>query len=775
MKKFLFILASAAYLAAGCQDEVNPADLSNETNFLAIVEGLGEDSKTSIDADFNLEWSEGDQLAIFQACQIADKYQIKDTERGEFEIVEDNSEINGNFNAGFEIATNIALYPYMDNLLCQRTEANGETSYNIKGIELPVTQDYVTDSFGEGTLLMAAITENLKNHTLKFKNILGAMRLQLLGTEVVTSITVEGKNYEKLSGKADVTVYTNGDTPSISMSAEANTSVTLNCGTGVQLSPDTPTAFFVTLPPVVFENGFKVTVHTANNEEKTLEATTSNSIIRSSILILSPITLDGEVVNTPESDFSKMVHWAYEESDEIIANPERGLYRHYDFTSSNSSSLSANTLISDRISNGITLCYTGHYLTEFINSDISQKFLNLVKTNMEALRAGGAKCLLRFAYTTDASDANKNNWDASPAWVARHIEQLKPIIQEYSDVILCWQAGFVGVWGEWYYTTHFNKGADTPEEFKVRKDVIDAMLDALPAERMVALRTPMYKKMMYTGDYTNTLTLEEAYKDTPKARLCSFNDCFRSSSNDVGTFEGEDAENYWKTESKYLLMGGETCGSEIDQYCQCNVSIKAMEDYHWTYLNQGHSTVITNFWKNEGCYDEVKRRLGYRLSLADVYHSPTATAGKNFRVAIKIVNTGFAAPMNPRNVELVLVDKNQNKTVYKLDNIDPRYWFAGGEYTINEVIKLPADAAGDYSIYLNLPDPKPSLYNTPSFSIRLANDNVWDEATGYNKLFDFTVGSTIVVEPEPEPTPGEGGTSASGENIRFGTTFNPGW
>ena len=34
-------------------------------------------------------------------------------------------------------------------------------------------------------------------------------------------------------------------------------------------------------------------------------------------------------------------------------------------------------------------------------------------------------------------------------------DQLAPILQSNSDVILTVQAGFIGLWGEWYYTTHY--------------------------------------------------------------------------------------------------------------------------------------------------------------------------------------------------------------------------------------------------------------------------------------------------------------------------------
>jgi hypothetical protein len=46
---------------------------------------------------------------------------------------------------------------------------------------------------------------------------------------------------------------------------------------------------------------------------------------------------------------------------------------------------------------------------------------------------------------------------------------------------------------------------------------------------------------------------------------------------------------------------------------------------------------------------------------------------------------------------------------------------------------------GDYKLYMNLPDPYPSLHDNPAFSIRLANKDVWEESTGYNYLTTITV------------------------------------
>lgn len=429
---------------------------------------------------------------------------------------------------------------------------------------------------------------------------------------------------------------------------------------------------------------------------------------------------------------TELVSVAFNESNAIFANPERGFYKHYDFLNSSASPLSVSALQAARVENNITLFYTGHYLTEFVKSDISDKYLNLVRKNMQALRDAGAKCVLRFAYTNSQS---KKPYDAKPEWVARHIEQLKPILQEYSDVILVFQSGFIGVWGEGYYTDNFFFDPQTPEDHKLRKEVVDAMLDAIPADRQVALRTPMFKRNMYADSYKDTLTLATAYDGSAKARICAFNDCFGASADDYGTFIGSETREYWRKDTRYTLMGGETCG--LSDYCKCRQSIKDCEDFHWTYMNSGYNADVLNRWTSEGCMDEVKRRLGYRLSLVNVATSKTAVAGEYFRVKMDIRNSGFAAPANPRHIELVLVDGNGKKTVYEFKDVDVRYWFANETNTVDKVITLPKDAAGNCTLYLNLPDPKATIHDNPLFSIRLANDGVWNEKTGYNKIAEF--------------------------------------
>lgn len=431
----------------------------------------------------------------------------------------------------------------------------------------------------------------------------------------------------------------------------------------------------------------------------------------------------------------------YTETDELIANPERGLYKQIYYTSKDLSEvLNSSAVKNSRIGKEkITLYLHSYYLTDYIESDIPQAFLDRLQQNMDALRAGGGKVVLRFSYK---SSENEKPYDASPEWVARHIDQLTPYLQRNADVILCLQAGFIGVWGEWYYTTGFPSNPSKTEEWAPRWTMLEHLLEALPANRQIALRTPAYKRQYLKdrGLADEPLSAAEAFQQTAKARLAGHNDCFVSSSNDVGTYRSESDRNFWAEDTHYTFMGGETCNC-VEAYSNGARAISEMEKYHWSYLCCSYHPDVLSSWAKDGSYGIIQRRLGYRFVLDKAYPTQVPKAGEKFAVVLTLYNKGFATPINPRNVELVFVsvDNPTQKYVYLQNNIDPRFW-AVGDTTITTLYALLDNGMnGEYRVYLNLPDPCATLHDNPAYSIRLANKEMWNENTGYNYLLTISI------------------------------------
>jgi len=449
------------------------------------------------------------------------------------------------------------------------------------------------------------------------------------------------------------------------------------------------------------------------------------SILLTALCMTACFVQEGEN-NVPDPDVElNGIKVSFTESTVPLTNPERGHYKAKNIYKA-SSPLKVSEVKAQRLS-GYTLWYLGFYLTDFWKGDISQEFLNAFQSSMDALRDGGAKCVLRFAYRDYYKDGEE--MDPEVNVVLRHIEQLKPYLQKNEDVIFVLQAGFIGSWGEWYYTTHFGFNPKKDADYQPRRQLTDALLDALPASRQIELRTPQFKMRMYGWTVADTLTAATAHDGSAKSRLAGHNDCYGASSTDYGTFDNESKDRqYWKAETRYTIMGGETCG--VSDYCTCEASGKDMVDYHWTYLNRDYNNDVLNVWKKGGCYDEFVSRLGYRLVLQDLFRSDTVTAGNTCTVLLRFWNKGYAAPMNPREAFLVWETPSGKLEETPLGS-DPRTWQPG----YHEVSAAFTPSTAEGTLYLKLSDPL--LPNRPEYSIALANEDVFDASTGLNKLFEI--------------------------------------
>lgn len=412
-----------------------------------------------------------------------------------------------------------------------------------------------------------------------------------------------------------------------------------------------------------------------------------------------------------------------------FANPERGLY--HQFTSqAEQDPLTLEAVQATLGEDGLTLILRMYYLKNFRDRPLSDKQLDMIRNDFGVIRQAGAKCILRFAYTQAIGEP-----DAPIDVVLGHMDQLAPIIRDNADVILTAQAGFVGAWGEWHASTN-----DLAEPYNA-KQIVHKWLDILPDSRTVQLRTPR-QKWMILGDKT-AITAEQAFTGSPIARVGHHNDCFISSDTDVGTYEDiENEKAYLHAETAFLPMGGETCA--LTKFSDPDNARAEMENLHFTYLNLGYHPEVLDKWRNDGFFKEVANRLGYRLSLESFSAPATTNPGGDLPIQITLTNTGFAAPCNPRDAELILLaEDGSNETALTIP-AEPRTWLPGEPITINANLLLPNDLPpGSYKLYLALPDPEPTLRDAPAYAIRLANPGLWDANTGRHDL-----GTTVRVEKE---------------------------
>jgi hypothetical protein len=374
-------------------------------------------------------------------------------------------------------------------------------------------------------------------------------------------------------------------------------------------------------------------------------------------------------------------------------------------------------------------------LQNFKNGPISDTYLAQLRERLEQVRRTGLKTSLRFWYTWSESEI-----DAPRDVMMNHIGQLAPLLRDFSDVILTLQAGFIGAWGEWHASSN---GLDNDTD---RRAVVDALINILPADRKVQIRYVEALRLLAP----NGISEVQAFSDPLLSRIGHHNDCFMVNDRDAGTYgfswrsipnmsqRIREERAYLETNIKYMPVGGEMCG-DVPETGTDPFNRRTPEGQLAEFARFGWSWIANDFgyvnrWREWGIYDTISRQLGYRLSLVE--SAIPETSKGNLQMSLTLKNTGWAAPVNPRSVRIVLRDVAAPSKVFSLEtNTEVRKWYAGGTYTLSIDQALPANIpAGNYQVLLHLADPYTTLSARPEYAIRLANPNVWEANTGYNNL-----------------------------------------
>ena len=426
----------------------------------------------------------------------------------------------------------------------------------------------------------------------------------------------------------------------------------------------------------------------------------------------------------------------------IFPNPERGfiemLTGHLTKSKPYAVKGHESTLDSYKSGDKMSLVLVHYYLDNFkTTATLPSAVLNGFDADMQVLRDKGFKAIVRFSYVDGTYEKGNDEYSAKDAKldiVRQHLAQYKSHWQANADVVFVFQAGIVGAWGEWYYTDNY--GNESSHITDGRRAVLDTLLNTVPADRGIQLRTPLFKTE-YLNDPT-PLTAAEAWNGTPKARLGHHNDAFLYHADNMGTYQDTAIEKpYIAQETLYVPIGGESCissSSQAKKEASYDATISEMSRLHWTFIQSGFSTTVTNMWRQNGTFDELNRRMGYRFQLVSGTYSHQAAQGGQLSVNLQIKNVGFAPLYNERHAYIVL--KNGSKIYSVQLASDPRAWLPNGVVTtINEQLTLPANIpVGTYQLYLYLPDAYASLAADPRYAVRFANTDVWDANTGMNSL-----------------------------------------
>ena len=431
--------------------------------------------------------------------------------------------------------------------------------------------------------------------------------------------------------------------------------------------------------------------------------------------------------------------YSYLPTSTIIANPERGWYEDYysfsNFLTGSYKLLDSTVLKTSRENKKVTIILRLFYLHQFLNeTSVSADYLAKMQADFNAVRSAGDKCIVRFAYSDSQGAAI---WDATPDKVMSHIESLRQVLVANSDIIMAVQAGFIGAWGEWYYTKNFARSGYNPDatDQTNRRLLVEALLNILPENIQVQVRTPAIKKNV--AQSADPIADSEAYDGSIKSRIGHHDDCFVANGTDYGTYTNVAQDiAYLSQETKFAIAGGETCDAS-NMYSDCDHAVPRMKELHWTYLNMDYNQKVYDKWISQGCINEANLGLGYRIYLESALIPDSCKQGTEINMTFHLKNVGFAAPTQFKPVQVVL--KNTQTTEqyilpFSSPNNDIRFWLPG-EIDMSGKIAIPASLPnGNYKTYLRFPDKASTLESNPAYSIQLANIGMWLPEEGLNEL-----------------------------------------
>ena len=424
---------------------------------------------------------------------------------------------------------------------------------------------------------------------------------------------------------------------------------------------------------------------------------------------------------TPTPNNASMLSVQFTPSTLDFPNPERGFYKY----AADPAKLDADYLNSIT-QQGYRLIYTPADLSQWRNQDLPQSYLNALNEGFELMRQAGVKAVLRFAYDYEASGK-----DTNLAQVKRHIEQLKPIINRNADVIAVWQGGFIGAWGEWHSSANgLNSDAN-------KKEIAQALLAALPANRQLNLRYP-YDLIKWYG---SPASAEDFANNSEKARIGIHNDCYLASIDDTGTYQPrrdqtiEAQRMFTRQHVQYTSFGGETCAPIAQARTTCSDILREGKEFRLAYLNYDYHETFIDGWTKEGCMADVQKNIGYRIELSQFQISSQANASGSLKWALKLSNQGWARPINPRNIVVRFTSSSGSSKDVVLENTNLRTLDSGASAQWEGTLTLPNLSAGEYSVSLGAPDPDARLASNTRFSLRFANADSgsvqWNLRTGF--------------------------------------------
>jgi hypothetical protein len=378
-----------------------------------------------------------------------------------------------------------------------------------------------------------------------------------------------------------------------------------------------------------------------------------------------------------------------------------------------------------------------------VTGPLSPAMLTDIESRVAAFAGSGIRLIPRFTY--NFGPIGPGAMDAPSDVIAKHIDQLAPILIRHKDLIFALEAGFIGTWGEWHDSTN---GNDTAAAQKI---VLNRELAHFKGLFPILVR--------YPGDfiqYTDGLNLHPG--------LGLHDDFYASDSDDGATWNTCDpGAGYCLTNftlQQFVTLASRVSvatmfAGEFGALYPTLQSCDALNGYSYKFHVQSISlnpfpATIGTFLQNEGCALSFYNKVGTRIVLQRVKLTGDATPGGKLCLEIMLVNDGYGRVIRERPLAVVLRQSGKDVATIPIPTamLDLRTLESSPtqvpktfhfEFTLPKTI-----ATGTTTMTLLFPDPAPTLTNQPAYTLPLNSVDqqgmpVFEPMTGHNRIITFDI------------------------------------
>lgn len=219
------------------------------------------------------------------------------------------------------------------------------------------------------------------------------------------------------------------------------------------------------------------------------------------------------------------------------------------------------------------------YMPVISTTDITSD-LELMETVLEGARADNRKLIFRPRYNKDGS-----NVEAEFITMLEHVAAIGELADEFEDVIVVWQLGMVGRYGEFHGSTSVPD--DDPaamDDDAARLALVQATLAAFGG--YIALRKPKWHQEIAAVVHSEFVP-----------RLTVFDDCITCNDDDGGTFPDEEAVDWREYMAKLPRVGGEI--SRMSMVWPYEEVKRVAKQMNLAYANREWNPIVWSDWTAE--------------------------------------------------------------------------------------------------------------------------------------------------------------------------------